>query len=67
MMAGDGLFGGYLPEKVERHIPKRIEAIDEEIETYVESKTREELKKEHGPHGGYILYDHEYEQYKGYF
>jgi len=61
MMQGDGIFGGMLPEKTERHDPKRIAELDEEIENFVESKTRAELKKEHGPHGGYILYDHEYE------
>ena len=67
MMAGDGVFAGYMPEKLERHVPKRIEVIDEEIENFVEAKSRAELKREHGPHGGYVLYDHEYEQYKGYF
>ena len=68
MMAGDGLFAGLgLPERFERHVPKRIDVIDEEIENFVESKSRAELKKEHGPHGGYVLYDHEYEKYKGYF
>lgn len=67
MMAGDGLFAGYMPEKLERHVPKRTEVLDEEIESFAEGKTREELKREHGPHGGYVLYDHEYQQYKGYF
>ena len=66
-MAGDGIFGGYIAAKEEKIVPKRIEAIDEEIKNFKESKTREELKKEHGPHGGYVLYDHEYERYKGYF
>lgn len=68
MMQGDGLFGGLgTVEKKKKVIPKRIEAIDAEIENFEEKKTREELKREHGPHGGYVLYDHEYEQYKGYF
>lgn len=66
-MAGDGIFGGYLPEKEKKVIPQRIENIDEEIKNFNENKTREELKQEHGPHGGYVLYDHEYERYKGYF
>lgn len=66
-MAGDGMFGGYMPPKLEKHVPKRIDVIDEEIDNFVEKKSRAELKKEHGPSGGYILYDHEYEKYKGYF
>ena len=44
MISGDGLFGGYLPEKKQKYVPKRIEAIDLEIENYEEKKTREELK-----------------------
>ena len=43
-MAGDGIFGGYLPEKEKKVIPQRIENIDEEIKNFNESKTREELK-----------------------
>ena len=35
------------------------------IDEYEETKTRHELKHIHGPKGGYVLYDHEFEQYKG--
>lgn len=38
-----------------------LELIDE----YEETKTRHELKHIHGPKGGYVLYDHEFETYKG--
>lgn len=34
MYAGDGLFGGYIPEKYKRHIPKRIEELQGEIDTF---------------------------------
>ena len=43
-MYGDGLFGSQLPKKEERYVPKRIETIEEDIEKYVEEKSREELK-----------------------
>lgn len=68
-MAGDGHLGDLSLHSTsnQRHLPKRIEHLDAEIENYIERKTREELKKEHGPLGGYVLYDHEYEEYKGVF
>ena len=35
------------------------------IESYEETKSRYELKHEHGPHGGYVLKDDEFKAYKG--
>lgn len=68
LLMTDGLFGSLnLPQKKVRHVPQRLDIIDQEIQSFVENKSREELKQEHGPHGGYVLYDHEYEKYKGYF
>merc|ERR1719230_1432041 len=32
---------------------------------FEEKKSRYELKHEHGPRGGYVLYDHEFDAYKG--
>ena len=62
-MAGDGHMGNIklLNQAPQKPAPKRIEHIDQDISQYVETKSREQLKREHGPHGGYVLYDHEYE------
>ena len=44
--------------------PKQTGLI-EMIDAYEEKKSRYELKHEHGPRGGYVLYDHEFDAYKG--
>ena len=44
---------------------ERKRGIIELINEYQETKSRFELKHEHGPKGGYVLHDHEFDRYKG--
>ena len=37
----------------------------EMINEYQETLTRQELKELHGPNGGYVLHDHEFNRFKG--
>jgi len=37
----------------------------EKVSEFEETKSRYELKHEHGPKGGYVLYDDEFDRYKG--
>lgn len=68
-MVGDGHLGSFdMRLRISEKPPiKPIGHLNAAIDSYVETRSREELKKIHGPRGGYVLYDHEYQKYKGYF